>query len=137
VTGSMLAHELPHMIPLKVLIVEDECLVSWGLETVMRERGHQVCGLAQSAEEAIAMASAHQPDVVLMDIGLYGKVDGLSAAREILRVQQTRMVFSSAWTDPATVHAIQEIRPYANFPKPCRLQDIMDMLDRAVIERGA
>jgi DNA-binding NarL/FixJ family response regulator len=117
--------------PLKVLIVEDEIFVGWGLESALREHGHEVCGVAESASEAIALAEAFHPDLVLMDIGLYGEGDGLAAAREIMRRRPTRMVFSSAWNDEDTLRAISEIGPYANIPKPCRIQDILDVVDRA------
>jgi DNA-binding NarL/FixJ family response regulator len=120
--------------PLKVLIVEDEILVGWGLESALREQGHEVCGLVESADEAIALAEAIRPDLVLMDVGLYGRGDGLSAAREIMRRRPTRIVFSSSWNDEATLQAIAEIGPYANVPKPCRIQDILEVVGRAAAE---
>jgi DNA-binding NarL/FixJ family response regulator len=123
--------------PLKVLIVEDEIFVGWGLESALREHGHEVCGVAESASEAVALADACHPDVVLMDIGLYGEGDGLAAAREIMRRRPTRIVFSSAWIDEDTLKAINEIGPFANIPKPCRIQDIVDIVDRAAVAREA
>lgn len=52
---------------MKVLIAEDEVLIAIYLEALVAGFGHQVCGVAASAREAIDNASAHAPDVALMD----------------------------------------------------------------------
>lgn len=119
---------------LKVLIVEDEMFVSWGLEAALVERGYVVCGIAQSAAEALQMAAAHRPDLVFMDIGLFGPGDGLQVARQILRDRPTRIAFSSAWNDPETLSAIEELGAYTNIPKPCREADLVAVADRAWLE---
>jgi len=116
---------------LKVLIVEDEMFVSWGLEAALVEHGHVVCGIAQSAEEALQMAQAHGPDLIFMDIGLFGPSDGLEVARQILADRPTRIAFSSAWNDPQSLAAIDELKAYANVPKPCREADLVAVADRA------
>jgi DNA-binding NarL/FixJ family response regulator len=116
---------------LKVLIVEDEMFVSWGLEAALVEHGHIVCGIAQSAEEALQLAKAHRPDLIFMDIGLFGPSDGLEVARRILADRPTRIVFSSAWNDPRTLAVIEELGAYANIPKPCREADLVAVADRA------
>ena len=116
---------------LKVLIVEDEMFVSWGLEAALVEHGHIVCGIAQSAEEALQLAHAHRPDLIFMDIGLFGLGDGLEVARRILADRPTRIVFSSAWNDPRTLAAIDELGAYANIPKPCREAELVAVADQA------
>ncbi|MCX7585313.1 response regulator [Phenylobacterium sp. 58.2.17] len=114
-----------------MLIVEDEMFVSWGLEAALVEHGHIVCGIAQSAEEALQLAKAHRPDLIFMDIGLFGPSDGLEVARRILADRPTRIVFSSAWNDPRTLAVIEELGAYANIPKPCREADLVAVADRA------
>jgi two-component system, response regulator PdtaR len=68
---------------MKVLIVEDELLIAMDLEMAVTTLGHDVCGIAASANDVIAQAGAHQPDVTLMDIRLSGGSSGVHAAREI------------------------------------------------------
>ena len=82
-----------------VLIVEDEWLVSLDMEAVIENAGHQICGVAASADEAILLAGMHRPDVVLMDIQLAGLRDGVDAAIEIYRRFGIRCVFVSANSD--------------------------------------
>jgi DNA-binding NarL/FixJ family response regulator len=119
---------------LKVLIVEDEMFVSWGLEAALAERGHHVCAIAQSAEEALRLAEDHRPDLIFMDIGLFGAGDGLKVAEQILARGPTRIAFSSAWNDPATQAAIERLSAYANIPKPCREDDLLAVAERALLE---
>jgi DNA-binding NarL/FixJ family response regulator len=116
---------------MKILIVEDEMFVSWGLESALVDRGYCVCGVAQTAEEAVAMAGRMRPDLIFMDIGLYGAATGLEAARMIQAVRPTRIVFSTAWNDEETLRAIDEIRPFGNVSKPCRESDLIAWADRA------
>src|SRR3954451_20229032 len=68
---------------LKVLIVEDEFFIALDAEEQVKSLGHSVVGTAVSAEQAIRLAGAEKPDVVLMDIRLIGPVDGITAAQEI------------------------------------------------------
>ena len=105
--------------------------VSWGLEAALVEHGHIVCGIAQSAEEALQLAKAHRPDLIFMDIGLFGPGDGLEVARRILADRPTRIVFSSAWNDPRTLAEIEELGAYANIPKPCRESELVSVAARA------
>lgn len=119
---------------LKILIVEDEMFVSWGLEAALTEQGFRVCEIAQSAAEALEMAEKHQPDLIFMDIGLFGPGDGLEVARQILARRPTRIVFSSAWNDADTQAAIARLEPYANVPKPCREGDLLALAERAWME---
>jgi DNA-binding NarL/FixJ family response regulator len=119
---------------LKVLIVEDEMFVSWGLEAALAERGHHVCAIAQSAEEALRLADDHRPDLIFMDIGLLGPGNGLEVAEQILARGHTRIAFSSAWNDPATQAAIERLSAYANVPKPCREEDLLAVAERALLE---
>jgi YesN/AraC family two-component response regulator len=67
----------------RILIVEDERLIAQGLWRRVTALGHTVVGLAASGEEAIAQAAALQPDIILMDIGFRGAMDGIDAARHI------------------------------------------------------
>ena len=87
---------------LRVLIVEDEFFISLNTDFLLRELGHIPVGVAVSADEAIAMAERHLPDVVLMDIRLSGVGDGIHAAEAILARFDIPSIFVTANTDPHT-----------------------------------
>jgi CheY-like chemotaxis protein len=68
---------------LRILIVEDEMFVAMDAEAILTEAGHQVVGIAPSADDAVSSAAHLGPDVVLMDVRLQGQRDGIEAAAEI------------------------------------------------------
>src|SRR5690348_2348320 len=68
----------------RMLVVEDEWLISLQLEQMLAAAGFEVVGTAANAARAVALADRERPDLVLMDIRLAGPVDGIEAAREIM-----------------------------------------------------
>jgi len=69
---------------IKALIVEDEILIAETIKLFLEERGHAVVGIAISYEEAIELLSKTNPDIVLLDIRLYGEKSGIDLARYLL-----------------------------------------------------
>jgi DNA-binding NarL/FixJ family response regulator len=104
--------------PARVLIVEDEWLVSMTIEAALEQEGFEAVGIAASAEEAIRMAELHRPDLILMDIRLNGPRDGVEAAQEIHRRFGLRCLFVSAHRDPATQERAQSANPLGWVSKP-------------------
>jgi len=81
----------------RVLIVEDELLVAWHLESLAREQNLEVCALVPDGDGAIEQATDLDADLILMDIRLAGRMDGIEAARRI-REAAKRRSFSSPRT---------------------------------------
>ena len=79
----------------RVMLVEDEFVVSLTLEVQVKAAGCDVIGTAHDAESAIEMACELRPDVILMDIGLPGK-DGVYATQEIMERAPTRIIMVSS-----------------------------------------
>src|SRR5678815_1499759 len=75
----------------RVLVVEDEGLIAHDIATRLEALGHQVVGTVATAEEAIAQAGA--ADLVLMDIRIDGKGDGIAAAQEVRARHRVPVVF--------------------------------------------
>ena len=69
--------------PRRILVVEDETIVSMDIQNSLRLLGYEVAGAATSGPEAIGKADQTMPDLVLMDIILKGEMDGVEAARRI------------------------------------------------------
>ncbi|KZY56309.1 DNA-binding response regulator [Erythrobacter sp. HI0063] len=68
----------------RILIVDDHQLAREGLKAVLDGPDIAVAAMASSGEEAVEMASLHEPDIVLMDIRLGDGIDGLEATRQIV-----------------------------------------------------
>lgn len=88
--------------PGRVLIVEDEYFVALSIEETLSDAGFVVVGMAATAEQAIAMAAAERPDIVLMDIRLGGARDGIDAAAQILERFGIPSILATAQADPGT-----------------------------------
>jgi CheY-like chemotaxis protein len=82
-----------------VLIVEDEALHAFNYSRILKEMGFEHITIAVDALEAVHLAQKLSPDLVLMDIGLPGSIDGRSAANVILSKQKTLIIFITAFGD--------------------------------------
>ncbi|UEM18931.1 response regulator [Skermanella mucosa] len=68
---------------MRLIIAEDQLLVALDMETILTGAGHEVCGIASNADEALTLVAEHRPDLALLDVEL-GGTDGLEAARLIM-----------------------------------------------------
>ena len=90
---------------LRVLLVEDEFVVSLTLRVQLAALGCEVVGTARDADSGIEMAEALKPDLILMDIGLRGK-SGVAATREVMDVAPTKIIVVTAYGDDRVQQAI-------------------------------
>ena len=81
----------------RILIVEDEYIVAADLEMKLTRLGYQVVGSTVTGEEAIVLAEKHRPDVVLMDIQLQGRMNGMEAAETIRTINRIPIIFITAF----------------------------------------
>ncbi len=98
---------------LKVLVVEDESIVAWALESLLEDMGHEVVETVSSGDSAVAVAAELWPDLVVMDINLGQGITGIDAAERIGSAQKTEFLFISAYGDGATRSEIERRVPGA------------------------
>lgn len=89
----------------RVLVVEDEFVVSLTLRVQLEAVGCEVVGTAREADTAVDLAAELRPDVILMDIGLPGK-DGVEATREIMERTPTPIIVVTAYGDERVQRAL-------------------------------
>jgi DNA-directed RNA polymerase specialized sigma24 family protein/CheY-like chemotaxis protein len=83
----------------EVLIIEDEPVIALDVEESVKSLGHHVTGIANRASQAIAMAKAAPPGLVLADIQLKDGSTGITAVREILKSIEVPVVFVTAFPE--------------------------------------
>jgi CheY-like chemotaxis protein len=110
---------------LRVLVVEDEAIIGLLLSQVLSGRGHEVCGIAATEAEAIALAAQYKPDLLIVDAGLHDG-SGVSAVADILRARFIPHIFITG--DLAGVRAL---RPDAMvLEKPFLESDLVRAIER-------
>jgi CheY-like chemotaxis protein len=85
--------------PARILIVEDDYLVAMQIEAALTEAGFEIAGVASTAEEALELAAERSPAVVVMDVRLGGRRDGIDTALELFGRHGIRCVFATAHYD--------------------------------------
>ena len=80
----------------RILIVEDDPMISLSEHQIMENLGYEVTGIALSGEAAVHMAGTDKPDLVLMDIMLFGDMNGREANQKIQESHQIPVVFVTA-----------------------------------------
>ena len=104
--------------PIRVLVVEDESVVSKDIQESLKGLGYAVCGTAFAGEEAIRKAEALQPDLVLMDIVLKGDIDGVEAAETIRSRFHVPVIYLTAYSDEHTLNRAKVTEPSGYILKP-------------------
>ena len=82
-----------------VLIIEDEPIIAMDIETIVRDLGHSVTGVAVTRDEAVAQAMARRPGLVLADIQLADDSSGIDAVKDILQEFQVPVIFITAFPE--------------------------------------
>ncbi|MEM6650409.1 MAG: response regulator [Pseudomonadota bacterium] len=83
----------------KVLVIEDEPIIAADLETLVSDLGHEVTGNAVTHKEAVEMAKANPPGLVLCDIQLADNSSGIDAAKDILGEFDVPIIFITAFPE--------------------------------------
>ena len=112
----------------KVLIVEDETLTAMAIEAYIEEKGHRVVGLSATGEDAVRKAREEEPDLVLMDFRLAGKMDGLEAALIIEAERPTPIAIISGYAERIVLEGAAGYKPIAYLSKPIDFADIDGIL---------
>jgi DNA-binding NarL/FixJ family response regulator len=99
-------------------VVDDEFLIAEGLSLQLQDLGIAVCGTAASADEAVALAQAERPAVVLMDVRLGGDKDGVDAALVIHATVGSKVIFVTGSREAATLERIRQDHPAEVLFKP-------------------
>ncbi len=118
----------------KILIVEDEISIRTYLQKCLERAGHDVVGVASTAEGAVAEAERATPDLVLMDIGLQGEIDGVEAARRIRFQLNIPVVYLTGAADEKTLERAKVTEPLGYLLKPFKKQELLTTMATALYQ---
>jgi len=113
----------------RIMIVEDEDIVALDIKKCLTGMGYAVPAISSLGEDAIGAAATIQPDLILMDIKLRGKMSGIDAAQKIRTHLDIPIVYVTAYSDEDTIEQAKFTRPYGYLLKPYNEREL-----RAAIE---
>ncbi|MFH1615943.1 MAG: histidine kinase dimerization/phosphoacceptor domain -containing protein [Planctomycetota bacterium] len=120
------------MAKIKILVVEDESIVAKDLQNTLQNLGYKVPAVVSSGQAAIEAAEKHKPDLVLMDIVLKGKMDGIEAAEQIRSRFNIPVVYLTAYTDDKTLERAKITDPFGYIVKPFDDRQLKTVIEMAV-----
>ncbi len=112
------------LINANVLIVEDDPIISDLIAWRVRELGYRVCSTVQTGEDAIEYCRKCPPDVILMDIGLKGKIDGIEAGTRIKQQMKIPLIFLTAHDEEKILEQARKAKPDGFITKPFTDNDL-------------
>lgn len=115
----------------KVLIVEDDMLLSLVEERLLTRMGYDVVGKAIAGEEAVEKALRLKPDVILMDISLKGEMDGVQAMEEIRKISEVPVIYLSGNSDKFNYERAKKTNFVEYLVKPITGDDLVKPLNKA------
>jgi CheY-like chemotaxis protein len=115
-----------------ILVVEDEGVVSIDIRNMLRNAGYGIAAVAFQGEEAVRKAEMTKPDLVLMDIGLKGEIDGIEAAKKIRDRFHIPVIFLTGFADESTMAKAKEVDPSGFIIKPINEEELKRILEQTL-----
>lgn len=116
----------------KILIVDDEAILTMYLEEILIQNGYHVVGSGASGREAIELAQSLSPDLIIMDISMPGDMDGIEAARIIRSDFGIPSIFMTAHSESPIFEKAREADPYGYLIKPVQNIGTRIVVDNAI-----
>jgi response regulator NasT len=115
--------------PVRILVAEDEALIRMDLVEMLQEAGYEVVAQATNGEEAIALATEHQPDLAILDVKM-PILDGISAAEKIIAIAPVLML--TAFSQKELVDRARDAGVMAYVVKPFTIGDLVPAIEIAM-----
>jgi len=117
---------------IKILVVEDEMIIGAKISMQLTSLGYEVTGILPRGEEAIIHVEENRPDIVLLDINLKGKFNGIETALQIQKLADIPIIYLTANSDEATFNKAKASRPYAFISKPYKQLDLQRAIELTI-----
>jgi PAS domain S-box-containing protein len=119
----------------RILLVDDEIVMSMTLRKILVSMGYDVVGMAVSGVEAIEMARHLNPDLILMDIIMPGELDGIDAAVKIRSDLDIPVIFVTGYAEDQLVERAKSVAPLGYILKPFQKDQIRVIIEIALYKK--
>lgn len=117
---------------LKIGLVEDEALIADNISEMLTGYGYEVTAAARKYSEAIDMIEEEEPDLLLIDVRIIGKLDGIDVAQTVQEKYSMPYIFLTANSDFDTISRAKALRPSAFLTKPVTAPQLYAAVEMAI-----
>jgi PAS domain S-box-containing protein len=121
----------------RVIIADDERIVAADLKKRMTALGCSVVAVVGNGVDAYRAAIQHRPDLLLLDIGMDGEYDGITAAERIRAEIDAPVIFVTSYSDKETLHRAKQIGPFGYVLKPFDERELATTVEMALYRHNA
>ena len=111
-----------------MLIVEDDMIIQMFISRILTKMDFNVIGEVRKGQDAIDLVKESKPDLILMDIGLAGSLDGVETANLINEKFDIPVIFMTGNSDKATLAKAKESKPLDIIIKPIDEDRLMNQM---------
>jgi CheY-like chemotaxis protein len=116
----------------RILVVEDEAIIAMDIQCILRKIGFSDPEVVFSGEESIQKVASGKPHLVLMDIKLKGKLDGIQAAKQIFYEYNVPVVYITAFGDENTLKRANGTARFGYITKPFEEGELQSTINKAL-----
>jgi DNA-binding LytR/AlgR family response regulator len=117
---------------IKILVVEDEMIIGAKISMQLATLGYEVTGILSRGEEVLNHVKENKPDIILLDINLKGKMDGIETAMLVEKHFQIPVIYLTANSDAATFNRAKTTKPAAFISKPFKQLDLQRAIELTI-----
>ncbi len=114
---------------MKILVVEDEMIIADNICMILEDIGYEAVEPAINYPEAIETIEAENPDLIILDIQLAGKLDGVDLAQTINKDYKIPFIFLTSNSDSQTLERVKKVNPHAFLVKPFKKEDLYSSIE--------
>ncbi|HHE46719.1 MAG TPA: PAS domain S-box protein, partial [Bacteroidetes bacterium] len=120
----------------RILVVEDQRIVGLDIQGKLEGLGYEVPSIVSRGEDVLETAKKTRPNLVLMDIRLEGKMDGIEAAVQLRHSLDVPVVYITAYADDDTLKRAKLTEPYGYLLKPFEERDLCITIEMALYKHS-
>lgn len=123
--------------PKSILIIEDSEIVSMHLQKVLQRANYQVLNIINSGEDAINYIKKHTPSLIIMDVMIEGKYDGIETSIEINKLKDIPVIYLTGLNDKKTFDRAKITFPYTFLSKPFAEAELLSNVELSLYKHQA
>lgn len=118
-----------------IMVVEDEAIIAIRLQERLTAMGYHIIGISYSGEDAMAQARRLRPDLILMDIMIPGKMDGIAVAKSVKTELDIPVIFLTAFSEDKIIDRAKQAEPYGYLVKPFQDRELKACVEVALYKK--